>query len=258
MRAPNRPRRLGRLPHDDAQLARAPQLARYLEAMTAPAVIDRSDVPFTPHLDDNDQIGDCTAVALANCARAAAALRGDKQFAISTADVICFYEQSTGYVWGEPQTDRGGVIASVLAYQAAHGFPVDHTKIKGAWGTFDPRDRNLMGVAIDVVGSVDLGVALADADKAMTIWDTNSPASAGDPAPGSWGGHSLMIFAYTGLGDTDLVELGTWGEWQRATWRWIDSRVQEAHAIAWRRFGAMLPGLDFDRLLADSQLFQDA
>jgi hypothetical protein len=209
-------------------------------------------------MDYNDHIGDCTAVALANCARAAAALRGDTSLSISTVDVVDFYSASTGYVWGNPATDKGGVIADILSYQSRMGLEVDDgARLRGAWGSFNPRDRNLMGVAIDVVGSVNLGVALADADKTMAIWDTHSPASAGDPAPGSWGGHSLIIFDYEGLDDTDFVRLGTWGEWQKATWRWVTSRADEAHAIAWRRFGTMLPGLDFEALLADSQLFQE-
>ena len=90
----------------------------------------------------------------------------------------------------------------------------------------------------------------------MPIWDTDAPASAGDPTPGSWGGHCPIIWDYTGTADTDLVRLGTWGYWQKATWRWIRQRTQEAHAIAWRQLDAAgTDGLDYERLMADAALF---
>ena len=250
---------LGRLPHDPLQLARAPQLAPRLKGMTAPGMIARTAIAFTPGLDDNDTIGDCTAVALANCARAAAALHGDSLFRIPTFKVIAFYEQSTGYNPADPATDKGGVMALVLASQQRDGFYIEDRDIplKGAWGTFDPADRNLMGVAIDVIGAVNLGVSLSISDQNMSVWDTETPASAGDPTPGSWGGHALMIWDYTGTADTDLVRLGTWGAWKQATWRWVAARAVEAHAIAWRRFGAAERGLDYDQLVADGALFTD-
>jgi hypothetical protein len=70
--------RLGRNPHDPAVVGRLPRLADHLAAVgpQAPAVLDRRRFDLVPAMDDNDQIGDCTAVGLANHARGAAALNG--------------------------------------------------------------------------------------------------------------------------------------------------------------------------------------
>ena len=181
------------------------------------------------------------------------------RFHIPTFKVVDFYAQSTGYNPLDPATDKGGVMAVVLASQQRSGFYIEDRDIplEGAWGTFDPQNRDLLRVAIDVIGPVNLGVSLALSDQSMDIWDTDAPAEAGDPTPGSWGGHALMIWDYTGTADTDLVRLGTWGEWKQATWRWVASRAVEAHGIAWQRFGPAERGLDYEALLADAALFTD-
>ena len=248
---------LGRKPADPAALARAPQLGNHmLASMPAPPVLDRSKIAFTPDMDGNDTVGDCTAVALANCARAAACLAGF-QIVIPKPKVIAFYSQSTGYNPKVPSTDQGGVEVDVLANQARHGFDIgEQTPLVGAWGTFDPGNQGLMRSCIANVGTCYIGVALSISDQNMKVWDTDAPASAGDPTPGSWGDHAPFIWDYEGTSDTDLVRIGTWGYWQKATWRWVRRRTQEAHGIAWRQMNkAGTDGLDYDRLLADSELF---
>jgi hypothetical protein len=235
-------------------LAKAPQLGVHrLATKRAPTRIDRSSIAFTPGMDDNNILNDCTAVSVANCARAAAALHG-YSIDIPTTKVVGFYSQSTGYN-GTPGTDLGGVIARVLQSQAQPGFDIGgQAPLIGAFGTFDPQDLNLMRVAMDEAGIVDLGVALSISDQNMEVWDTIAPASAGDPTPGSWGLHSLFGWDYTGLADDDTVRLGTWGGWQVATWRWVRARADEGHSIAWRQFG-VAPSIDYDRLVADNDLF---
>jgi hypothetical protein len=174
---------------------------------------------------------------------------------IPTERVVAFYSASTGYDPADPSTDLGGVELDVLAYQLQHGF--DHggqTKLVGTFATFDPADRAMMANAMAKVGPVYLGVNLAEADMDMGgAWDTTTP---GNQEPGSWGGHCLISWDYTGLGDDDVVRLGTWGMWVPATWRWIRDRTEEAHVILWRQLmkasGQNFAGLDYDRLRADN------
>ena len=84
------------------------------------------------------------------------------------------------------------------------------------------------------------------------MWDTGTPASYGDPTPGSWGSHAVLGWAYTGLEDTDLVQIVTWGRLQPATWRWFRSRVTEAHALFHPQVigprGCNFAGVDVDAL----------
>lgn len=258
--------KLGRMPHDPAQIARMPQLDRHpiLNATavpTYPVALDRSRfAAFRPALDGNDRIGDCTAVGYANGARAAAAL-GGFGIDIQQAQTVGLYIRSCGYdpyavpVDGENPTDRGGVLADVLAYQAQHGFDATNQMLVGDFATVDPANLSAVRATCARVGMLYCGVELAAADQNPEgdIWDT--AGEAGDPTPGSWGGHCLGIWDWSGCGDTDLVRLVTWGMFQRATWRWVKSRLVECHALMWRDVGPAIGGIDYDRLKSDLAIF---
>lgn len=248
--------KLGRLPANPAAIARAPQLAGHMRAVLPPPRLDRSHVEFTPALDRNNELGDCTAVGLANCARAGAELNGF-EIAISTEQVVGFYSASTGYDPAQPSTDQGAVELDVLGYQRARGFDIGgQAPLVGDFATFDPADRALFAVAMARIGAVYLGVNLAGADMDISrTWDTTT---SGDQTPGSYspegGGHCLIAWDYTGLADTDIVRLGTWGMWQSCTWRWLRARAEEAHVVIWRQLmrvdGRNFFGLDYDGLHA--------
>ena len=140
----------------------------------------------------------------------------------------------------------------MLAYQAAHGFQANlQVPLVGLYATSDPGDLNALRMIATGAGSAYLGVDLALADQNAGTWDTDTPASAGDATPGSWGGHCLLAWDWTGIEDTDTVRLVTWGTFQAATWRWVRSRLTEVHGLFWRQLGD-IPGLDYDRLAADA------
>jgi hypothetical protein len=231
-----------------------------MRAAPPPPVLDRSRVPFVPAMDDNNVLGDCTAVGVANAARGMAALDG---FGINipTDRVVALYSASTGYVPGDPATDQGGVELDVLGYQASHGFDTgDQAPLVGAFATFDPRDRVTFANVMAKFGTAYLGVNLASADlDTSAVWDTATP---GDQTPGSWGGHCLLAWDYTGLGDTDTVRLATWGTLQPCTWRWLADRCEEAHVLIWRQLmkanALNFAGLDYDGLRATNLAWADA
>jgi hypothetical protein len=231
-----------------------------MRAAPPPPVLDRSNIVFTPWLDRNDQIGDCTAVGIANAARAMATLDG---FGVSipTDRVVAFYSASTGYDPANPATDQGGVELDVLGYQLTNGFDTgDQAPLVGAFATFDPRDRVTFANVMAKFGTAYLGVNLASADlDTSAVWDTATP---GDQTPGSWGGHCLLAWDYTGLGDTDTVRLATWGTLQPCTWRWLAARCEEAHVLIWRQLmkanALNFAGLDYDGLRATNLAWADA
>jgi hypothetical protein len=244
--------KLGRLPADPAALARAPQLAGHMRAMPPPPTLDRSHIAFVPGLDRNDELSDCTWVGIANAARGMALLNGFG-VDIPTDRVVAAYSASTGYDPANPASDQGAVELDVLGYQLAHGFDTGgQVPLVADFATFDPADRATFASTLARVGPVYLGVDLAAADlDTSQTWDTATP---GDQTPGSWGGHALVAWDYTGLGDTDVVRLATWGMLLPCTWRWLQSRVEEAHVLIWRQLMKStrlnFAGIDYDGLRA--------
>lgn len=232
----------------------------FMRERLAPAKLIRNHIAPSPILGDNDQIGDCTSVGLANSARALAALNG---FTLNTptSSVVQFYERSTGYVPGNVATDQGGVEADVLTYAGRNGYALPNQTLYPLWGTIDPGNFNSIRLAAASLGSVYLGVNLAIADQALigSTWDTDTRPDEGDPTAGSWGGHCLVLWDYDGCDDTDTVTLLTWGKEQKATWRWLRSRLEEAHGVLWPQLATPLPGFMsvscLDKLKADNAGF---
>ncbi|CAM2762863.1 hypothetical protein [Komagataeibacter xylinus] len=210
-------------------------------ARQAPARLDRSHIDPAPLLLGNDVLGDCTSAGIGNHIRATSALNGF-QTGITTSQAVAFYSRSTGYVPGNPGTDRGGVEVDVLTTALRDGYAVTNQTLFPLWGSADPADLNGVRNVMAGLSTAYLGVQLADADlwedengALAPVWDTDIPAGHGDPNPNPANGHCLLGWDYTGTDDTDIVTLLTWGTTQRATWRWVRSRIMEAHALAWRQ-----------------------
>lgn len=244
--------RTGRLPCSAYVLSQAPQLSRYVRAFAPPppSLKQRAAIPYAPRLDRNDELGDCGAVGIANGARADAALRGFG-LDIPTERVVSLYSRG-GYQEGRPETDNGLVLVNVLQGMVQKAWNAgDQLPLTGPWATVDPDDRTMLARCMDKLGWLYTGVDLAPADMTAELWDTSLPASAGDPVPRPDLGHCIDLLWYDGLGDDDLVHVATWGIVMRATWRWLHSRLREAHIVAWRP----LAGLDYDMLSADVTSF---
>ncbi|GBQ69849.1 hypothetical protein AA103196_2330 [Ameyamaea chiangmaiensis NBRC 103196] len=221
----------------------------------APNQLERGGIDPKPSMLGNDILGNCTSVGIANHLRATAALAGF-EVGVRDVDAVRFYAQSTGYQPGNPATDQGGVEVDVLTYAARNGYGLRNDTLYPIWGSADPADLNGMRNIMAGMGAAYLGVRLALADQHDGVWDTSTP---GDQTPGSWGGHCLLGWSYTGIDDEDLVSLLTWGTVRQATWRWIRSRVMECHGLAWRQLvpasGRLPGGEGWDTLVATNRTY---
>ncbi len=234
-------------------------------ARQAPARLDRSHIDPAPLMFGNDTIGDCTAAGLLNHARAVAAL-GGYQVKADTDDAIRFYAESTGDIPGQPRTDQGGVEVDVLAFAGRTGVQLASGPYFPLWGSADPQDRNALALIMAGMGAVYLGVQLSISDmnqievtNGACVLEADNSAY-GDTTPGSAGGHCLLGWSYTGLADTDIVGLLTWGSAaMRCTWDWLKSRSMEAHGIVWPQLtltsGLYPTGPDLDTLRAQNAEF---
>ncbi|PYD47172.1 hypothetical protein [Novacetimonas pomaceti] len=258
-------RKLGCRPAETRAGQPSLSVMRGFMARQAPPRLIRDAIDPAPLMLGNDVLGDCTSAGIGNHIRATAAL-GGFQVDVTTAQAEAFYCLSTGYVPGDPETDNGGVEVDVLTTAQRSGYAVTGQALFPLWGSADPSDLNGVRNIMAGLSAVYLGVQLAGADmwqdgdgNLAPVWDTDTPAGRGDPTPGSAGGHCLLGWDYTGIGDTDTVTLLTWGAKQRATWRWVRSRIMEAHGLAWRQLmpatGLAPTGQDWDALVAANDAY---
>jgi hypothetical protein len=233
--------KLGRLPPNPATLAALPSLATHrMSAFVPERVLDRSSTAFTPALCGNDILPVCTAVGLRNHAAGVAAICGFT-LAADDAMVPAFYAGCVGCDLTMPAMEAtdGAVISDVLARQAAHGFDLGEQVLLAARYATLPLTRTALANAMCRLGGAYLGIVLHDRDMQTVgqTWDIGLRGSS--PV----GGHCVVGWDYTGLGDADTVRLMTWGAWQPATWRWLEARVEEAWGLAWG-YPTMPDGVD--------------
>lgn len=219
--------RFGRLPHNPAAVSSTRQ--HVYGAVQPLPVLDREAIPFTPGLYDNDTLGDCVPVSIINAARAQSYLNTDCDIIVNPGTVPAFY----GAVLGNPPNlvaADGCNMLDVMTYQAAHGFPIGPQMLVGLHSALDPVPRPNLALTMQHFGAVVLGVTLYERDMEMLpVWDVQEGRDDGAVV----GLHAIIGWDYRGLGDTDTVRAGTWGQWQPFTWSWAAARVDEAYALYW-------------------------
>ncbi|MCE2563410.1 hypothetical protein [Komagataeibacter sp. FNDCF1] len=235
-------------------------------ARQAPPRLIRDHIDPHPAMLGNDTLGDCTSAGIGNHLHATGALAGFDVSGITTDAAVRFYSLSTGYVPGNPTTDNGGVEVDVLTTALRDGYALADQTLYPIWGSADPGDLNGVRNIAAGLSAAYLGVQLAQSDmwededgNLAPVWDTQTPIGHGDTTPGSAGAHCLLLWDYAGTADTDLVTLLTWGSKQKATWRWVRSRIMEAHGLAWGQLhapGGLYPdGYDWDALVAANDAY---
>ena len=238
----------GRLPHDPGRLAAAPALRNYGLA-PAPLTVDRSAIDFTPELFKNDTLPDCTAVTLANCVQAASLVLTGAKEVIDPVKVPAFYGASIGKpnaTTDELAVTEGAQILDVLAYQSRAGFDAgQQAALVANFGVIDPTTTAIAS-AVAHLGHCYIGIRLYERDMAtfgVGPWDDDGSD------PGALVGlHATFVWSYAKLGDDGLVQIGTWGNWQPATWRWVATHTDEAHGLMWND---RAPGINYAALRGD-------
>lgn len=187
---------LGSKPH----LFGAIKLDEYVEA-EAPAVPSHLDVPsYDWGMLGNDTIGDCVQASMYHADEAFYLRRGIAPYPYQTPECVQLYSEITGYVPGDPSTDRGTDPSQAMAYWRDHGLP-GH-KIVG-FGSLPAGSPNIRR-AIWEFGAVILAVALPTGAQSQGVhWRGNNLGPAG-----SWGGHAIVAVGYT----PGLLRFISWGE----------------------------------------------
>ena len=181
---------------------------------------------------------------------------GDCVFA-TASHLIHLWSENTGDPRIIPDSE---VVRTYLDYSPRDtGYNIlDRLKLwtnRGLWSTklwcfteVDLHNRELVRSAIHLFGGIDVGVNLPIAWQGSELWTTGKGYRF---QPGSWGGHSVPIVAYS----PDYLLAVTWGDTVRLTWSALETYCDEAYALIdplWLRPSGETPsGFDLVALRTD-------
>jgi len=255
------PGKKGRLPRDITRFA--PRLEHYVRGPLrvgglppASGVIDRCSQVGDWQMARNDQIGDCTIAGACHMFAATAVYAGYPEPLFSDQEITAAYSAVSGYVPGDPSTDNGADMQTVLEYLRATGLTDTTGKTHKAAGYAafgNPADEVLLAQVLDVFGSVYTGVNLpVSAEQEFAAgqpwdWQPSSPIA---------GGHCITLQKRS-VGGTGVLGYVTWGRVQHVTRGFQRHYADEAYAVITSDWigtnGTSIDGLDLEQLLADLQ-----
>jgi hypothetical protein len=208
-----------------------------------------------------DGLGDCTCAMMGHGSQIARLNSPTGLITPPDLFILGLYIASCGYIPGDANTDQGGVIVDVLNWARKNSPWMKKHRPSGSGHKHpfqllayaDPDPSNLVHVqqAIATFGTVGMGVQLPITAQAQvgTLWDVvGNPNSDPNSAPGSWGGHAVIVCGYKYVNGVLWLLCITWGQLQWMTANFWLTYVDEAHALlylAWvenfgQNFSAML------------------
>ena len=233
--------KLGRLPSAPRDLVRSIPLKSVLTSGytgTVPDVVAYVPAAANLPMDSNDSLGDCTAAAAAHVETAFSQFGQGAPIVPSNADVISFYSGSTGYVPGNPSTDQGGDMQTVLKYWNQTGI-AGHKL--AAYFAVDPKDFEEMRAALYLFGNLYIGFSCTqgfeNAFNKGTVFDVVRRDRV-------LGGHAVAVHQITKNGN---IKGSTWGgyfEMTPAAWTAYVDEPYAAVSQEWVKNNATPEGLD--------------
>jgi hypothetical protein len=183
----------------------------------------------------NDQWGDCTCAGYMAHLEVCSQVAWSKMTVEPTDNALQMYEEACGYVLGDPSTDQGGDMQTVLAYLLNKGAPTGmhkETRHKiDAYFEIDPRNLDDVCRVVDECGSCYVGIncpnemiTWLNSGSIPEVWDTN-----GDMG-NSGEGHCIIIAGWKPF------KVVSWGAVYQATDDWIAAVLDESYGIVDREF----------------------
>jgi hypothetical protein len=235
------------------------QLADYIDTTVlqpAPPAVDwGKKIPATGWgMMLNDKIGDCTCAAAAHLIQDWTSNDG-QLVTLSDDDVLAAYEAVSGYDPKSGKHDDGAVEIDVLNYWRKNG--IGEHKFD-AYVALEPRNHEHIRDSIHLFGGCYIGLALPVSAQRQRTWTVPPGGTSGPGAPGSWGGHAVVLVAY----NPRRVTCITWGQEKQMTWGFLDAYCDEAYALLsvddWLHGDKQAPnGLDLATLRTDLQEIED-
>lgn len=180
----------------------------------------------------NDTIGDCTCAAMGHQIMAWTA-NATTLFTPANNSILTAYEAVSGYTPGNPSTDQGADMGTVLKYMMKTGIAghkiAGYMAINQTMPTGGPLQELLQ--VINLFGGAYIGLALPlSAQNQVTPggeWTVPSYGPQQDGSPGSWGGHAVVALSYNKYG----VVCPTWNMTMLLSWNFLAAYCDEAYAV---------------------------
>jgi hypothetical protein len=209
------------------------------------------EFPFTWRMFKNDIIGCCAIAGPAHIEMIWTHNASETPFDPTDDQVVSEYSLISGYDPKDPYTDNGCVLIQVMNAWRNNGL--FGRKILG-YASINPQNIEHIKTAIHLFGAINIGLLLpASAQNQNDIWDVTDHSLSGDAAPGSWGGHCVVIGAYDSA--QKQFTCITWGNHKTMTWDFFKAYCDEAYAMVspdWITATGVAPsGVDIAALQAD-------
>jgi len=171
----------------------------------------------------NFTLNDCTCAAAGHLIQCWT-LNTGKQHILSDKEIVKMYSAVTGY---DPKTganDKGAKALDVLKHWRKTGVAGN---TMAAFASVSHQDKKHIAGAIYLFGGVYAGLQLPKSIKGQKVWDVPDYGLVATGAPGSYGGHAVVVVEYDDKGLTCI----SWGRKTKMTWAFWDAYAEEAFAI---------------------------
>jgi hypothetical protein len=229
------------------------QLVDYTSTLPpAPATVENGPAVTIPWgMLGNDTVGDCTCAGAGHAEMTWDAVGQDEQLALTDAEILAAYSAITGYVPGDPSTDKGADLLTVLKYWRQTGIVGNQI---GAFAEVSAHDVANVKLSIDLFGVAYVGVQLPNAalptNGQIVPFTTVKKMSNKNTWPNPQNGHCIVYVGY----DADGLTCVTWGQTNPVSWGFHRSYCDEMYAIIspeMLKGGTAPDGLDLAQLQAD-------
>jgi hypothetical protein len=151
----------------------------------------------------NDTLGTC-GPAMVGHSIVQASFYAGKEIIPTDAQIMQVYKDVGGYVPGDPSTDNGVDLLTLMNYMRQVGVAGNK------WDAFmsvNWKDLDEVREAIQIFGRVLVGTALPATAQGQANWTVALGGTAtANGAPGSWGGHATPYFAMS----PESINVNTW------------------------------------------------
>ena len=211
-------------PIHDPRTFRFENYCNLLKLPTPPSMCDWTTKVTTWPMMINNTLGDCTIAAAGHLIELWTTDESGTGIIVPDDQILTAYEAVSGYKPGKPKTDNGAAILTVLKYWQKTG--IGGHKIQ-AYASLELQNATLLQTAIYAFGGVDFGISMPLSAQGQRVWSVPTTGTKGRGKPGSWGGHSVPVVAYS----TGGLTVVSWGQLYQMTWQFYNTYCDEAYVI---------------------------